>query len=82
MKQLASLEMQWWINALYRYRKYVKIMSIQLLIYHDQFEQTVCKVLQHISVEIIGKGIESCHCLNKKSNQTIVKFYRNFLFFS
>ena len=59
----------------------MKIMSIQLLIYHDQFEQTVCKVLQHISVEIIGKGIESCHCLNKKAIEQLSNFPEIFHFF-
>ena len=76
VKQVASLERQFWTNAQHSCRECVETMVVPPLIDHSQFEQTVCKVLQHISVQIIGEGTESCHDLNKKGNQAIVKFFR------
>ena len=39
-------------------------------------EPTVCRVLQHIGVGIMGEGIKACHRLSKQSDRTIVKFSR------
>ena len=36
----------------------------------------MCKVLQHIGADIWEEKIESCHSINKKSDQTIVKSSR------
>ena len=36
----------------------------------------VCRVLQHIGVDIMGESIEASHLLNKVSDRTIVKFSR------
>ena len=41
-----------------------------------ELESTVCWVLQHIGVDIMGESIEACHRMNKQSDRTIVKFSR------
>ena len=41
---------------------------------HSVLEKTVCKLLQHIGVDIFEEKLESYHLLNKKSDQMIVKF--------
>ena len=69
VKQVASIERQFWTNAQHSCGECVETMVVPPLIDHSQFEQTVYKVLQHISVEITGEGTESCHGLNRKGNQ-------------
>ena len=76
MKQAALLERLCWTNTQNSFRECVETIDIPPLINHRQFKQTIYKVLEHIIVENIGEGVESCHSLNKKSNRTIVKFSR------
>ena len=70
------LERQCWRNAPYNGRECVEIMGKLSSIDYSRLKQTVCKVLQHIGVEISKGGIESCHRLNKKLYRTIVNFSR------
>ena len=73
-KEVASLERQSWRNALYSWRERVEIIGMSNWIVHSVLEKTVCKLLQHIGVDIFEEKLESYHFLNKKSDQTIVKF--------
>ena len=43
-------------------------------IVHSDLSKTVFKVLQHIRADMCEEKIESCHCLNKEIDHTIVKF--------
>lgn len=47
-----------------------------MLITDDQLENTVCRVLQHIDANITDEKIESCDCLNKNTDSTVVKCLR------
>ena len=42
-------------------------MAIPASIEHSQFEKTVCKILQHIGVEISGKELNRVTTLTKKA---------------
>ena len=42
----------------------------------DQLENTACRVLKHIGVNITDKNIKSCHQLNKNADRAIVKILR------
>ena len=41
---------------------------------HDQVQPTVCRILQHIGVNIYGNQIEACHRMDKNTDRIIVKF--------
>lgn len=48
----------------------VEIIGISNTIVHSEFEKMACKVLQHIAVDICDEKIESCHRLNKRSDNS------------
>ena len=73
---MSSIQRQCWRNAQYSQRKFVEVMGLPLLIEDKKVEPTVCRVLQHIGVDITGESIEGCHRLIKQSGRAIVKFSR------
>ena len=73
---MSSIERQCWKNAQYSRRECVEVVGLPLSIEDKELEPTVCRVLQHIGVELTGASIESCHRLNKQSDRTIVAFSR------
>ena len=52
------------------------MVGLPLSIADDQFENTVCKILQQIGANITGEKVESCYWLSKNTERTIVKFLR------
>ena len=52
------------------------MVGLPLSIADDQFENTVCKILQQIGANITGEKVESCCWLSKNTERTIVKFLR------
>ena len=75
VKQLGSVERQYWRNAQYSRRECVEVVGIPSSVEHDQLEFTVCKVMYNIGVNISGdQKIEAFHRLGKNSDRTIVKF--------
>lgn len=75
-KQIVPVETHCWKNALYSHCECVKVVELSLLITDDQLENTVCRVLQHIDANITDEKIESCDCLNKNTDSTVVKCLR------
>ena len=73
---MSSIERQCWKNAQYSRRDFVEVVGLSSSIEDKEFEPTVCRILQHIGVDITGERIEACHRLNKQSDRTIVKFVR------
>ena len=49
-------------------------MGIPRSIEHSQFEQTECKILQHIGVEISGKELNRVTTLTKKAIVQLLDF--------
>ena len=75
VKQLGSVERQYWRNAQYSGRECVEVVGIPSSVEHDQLQFTVCKVTYNIGVNISGdQKIEAFHWLSKNSDRTIVKF--------
>ena len=74
VKQLSSVERQFWKNAQYSRREIVEVVNIPSSAEHDQLETTICRILHHIGVKISGDKTEACHRLVKNSGGTIVKF--------
>ena len=64
MKQVASVERECWRN----------VIGMPNSIVHSDLSKRVFKVLQHIGADICEAKIESCYCLNKEIDDTIVKF--------
>ena len=52
------------------------MVGLPLSIADDQFENTVCKILQQTGANITGEKVESCCWLSKNTERTIVKFLR------
>ena len=73
--QVLSTERDVWRNIQYSRRECVEILGIPASVDHKEFEPTVCKILQHIDVDI-NEESESCHRGNKSSDRTILKFSR------
>ena len=73
---MSSIERQCWKNSQFLRRECVEVMGLPSSIDDKDLEPTVCRVLQHVGVDITGEGIEACHRLNKQSDKTIVKFSR------
>ena len=75
VKQLGSVERQYWRNAQYSGRECVEVVGIPSSVEHDQLQFTVCKATYNIGVNISGdQKIEAFHRLSKNSDRTIVKF--------
>ena len=66
-----SVERQCWKNAQYPRRERVEVVGISFLIQQDQRESTVCRILQHIGVNITDNKIEACHRLGRNNGRTI-----------
>ena len=75
-KQIVSVERQCWKNGQYSRRDCVEVVGLPSSIADDQFESTVCRVLQHIGTNITNEKIESSHRFNKNTDTTIVTFLR------
>ena len=73
---MSSIERQCWKNAQYSRHDFVEVVGLSSSIEDKEFEPTVCRILQDIGVDKTGERIEACHCLNKQSDRTIVKFAR------
>ena len=74
VKQVASLELQYWRNAQNSPRQCVQIMSMPNSIAHSDLLKKLCKVSYYNGADTYEEKIESCHRLNKKSLHTIVTF--------
>ena len=61
VKQLSSVERQFWKNAQYSRREIVEVVDIPSSAEHDQLEPTICRILHHIGVNISGDKTEACH---------------------
>ena len=51
----------------------MEVVGISFLIQQDQRESTVCRILQHIGVNITDNKIEACHRLGRNNGRTIAK---------
>ena len=74
VKELSSLERQFWKNEQYFNRECVEVVGTPSSVEHNQLEPTVWRILHHIGVNISGSKIEACHQLSKNINRIIVKF--------
>ena len=74
VKQLSSVEGQCWRNAQYSRREFVEVVGIPSLVEHDQLEPTVCRILNHIDLNISGDKIEACHRLGKIMTRPLSNF--------
>ena len=61
VKQLSSVERQFWKNAQYSRREIVEVVDIPSSAEHDQLEPTICRILHHIGVNISGNKTEAGH---------------------
>ena len=73
---MSSIERQCWKNTQYSRRECVEVVGSPSSFEDKELERTVCRVLQHIGVDITGESIEACHHLNKQNDRTIVKLSR------
>ena len=74
--QMSSIERQCCKKARCSRRECVYVVGLPSSIEDKELELTVCRMFQHIGVDITGERIEACHHLKKQSVRTIVKFSR------
>ena len=74
--QMSSIERQCCKKVRYSRHECVWVVGLPSSIEDKELEPTVCRVFQHIGVDITGERIEACHHLKKQSVRTIVKFSR------
>lgn len=72
VKQVSSVDWQCWKNTQYSRRECTVAVGISSPVEHDQLESTFCVILQEIGVNITGNKKETCHCLGKNSDRTIL----------
>ena len=58
-KQVLSAERKVWRTNQYSRREFVEILRVPASVDHKELKPTICKVLQHIGVDIIEERIES-----------------------
>ena len=73
-KPVFSSEREVWRNTQYFQRECVEISGIPASVDHKELEPSVCKVPQHIGVDITEERIESYHHVNRSRVRTILKF--------
>ena len=73
---MSSIEKQCWKYGQYSLRECVEVVGLLSSIKDKELEPTVCRMLQHIGVDLTWERIEACHRLNKQSDRTIVRFSR------
>ena len=66
VKKLAFLECQCWRNVLYSRRESAVIIGMCNWILHSALDETVCKVLQHMGVDICEEKLKSYPHLNNE----------------
>ena len=73
-EQMSLIEWQCWKNAQYSRRECVKVVGLPSSIEDKELEPTVCRMFQHVGVDITGERIKACHRLNKQSDKTSLSF--------
>ena len=63
LKEMSSIERQCWKNAQYSRRQCAEVMGLLSSNEDKYLEATVWRMLQHIGVGIMGRGIKACHRL-------------------
>lgn len=59
LKQVLSAERKVWRTNQYSRREFVEILRVPASVDHKELKPTICKVLQHIGVDIIEERTES-----------------------
>ena len=75
-KQIASIERQWWKNTQHSRRECAEVVGLPSSIEDKEFEPTVCRMFQHIGVDITGKESRQKSGMKKQSDRAIFKFSR------
>ena len=67
------MERQCWASAQYSRRKYAGIVGLPTSVPDNELEETFCKFVDKVGVEINDRDIESCHLVGNQGRM-IVKF--------
>ena len=66
VEKVSFLECQCWRNVLYSWRESAEIKGMSNWILQSAFDETVCKVLQHVEADICEEKLKSYHHFNNK----------------
>ena len=73
-ERLVHMERQCWANVQYSWRECGTIVGILSSIYHDQLEESVCKLFDKLNCNIVKDYLGDCHRL--RDDRAIVKFFK------